>query len=266
LTDLNAETRTIWDRNAAFWDERMTDGNDFQKVLVGPATERLLSVRPDELILEIACGNGVMARRLAELGARVVATDFAPDMIERARARGDLGGSIEYRIVDATKRAELLELGAGRFDGVVCGMALMDMAEIDPLMEAIPALLKPAGRFVFSLTHPCFNSSGCTRMVEETDDGDIRTVHAVKVWKYRTLGAAKGLAMRGQPVPQYYFNRTLAELFGSCFRAGMVVDGVEEPAFPPRTDSPAFIHWNLFAEIPPVLAVRARPATKPYLT
>jgi len=259
LSDLNQETRAIWNRNAAHWDQRMADGNDFQRLAVGPAAERLLAPRPGELILEIACGNGVMARRLAEMGARVVATDFAEQMVEQARARGDGGGAIEYFVVDATDENDLRALGRRRFDGAICNMAIMDMAAVDPLMFALPKLLKPRGRFVFSLTHPCFNSSGCTRTFEESErDGEVVAEHSVKVWAYATLGIRKGLAMRGQPVPQYYFNRTLSELLGACFRAGMVVDGMEEPVFPRADEPQSFVHWNLFAEIPPVLVVRTR--------
>jgi hypothetical protein len=53
--DLNEETRKIWDQNATFWDEKMGDGNDFQRLLVAPASERLLSLQPGETVLEIAC-------------------------------------------------------------------------------------------------------------------------------------------------------------------------------------------------------------------
>src|SRR5918995_6626907 len=81
------ETQAIWDEKAAFWDERMGEGNAFQQVLIGPASERLLAVRPNELILDVACGNGVFARRLAQLGAQVVATDFSARFLELARAR-----------------------------------------------------------------------------------------------------------------------------------------------------------------------------------
>ena len=59
------ETRAIWDEKAAFWDERMGEGNAFQRVLIGPGAERLLAIRPDELILDLACVNGVFARRPA---------------------------------------------------------------------------------------------------------------------------------------------------------------------------------------------------------
>lgn len=36
------ETRQAWNRNAAYWDGRMGEGNDFVEVLSWPATERLL--------------------------------------------------------------------------------------------------------------------------------------------------------------------------------------------------------------------------------
>src|SRR5437588_3046728 len=85
LATLNQETQEVWNQNAVFWDKAMGDGNQFQRVLVGPASERLLQVQPGEEVLEIACGNGVFARRLAELGARVVASDFSEKMLEQAR-------------------------------------------------------------------------------------------------------------------------------------------------------------------------------------
>jgi 2-polyprenyl-3-methyl-5-hydroxy-6-metoxy-1,4-benzoquinol methylase len=124
LATLTRETQAIWDAKAAFWDERMGEGNAFHRVLVGPSVERLLAPQAGELILDIACGNGQFARHLATLGASVVATDFSPSFLERARARsGAVADRIDYRLVDATDEAALLALGTGQFDGAVCNMA-----------------------------------------------------------------------------------------------------------------------------------------------
>ena len=62
-------------------------GNDFQRLLVAPASERLLNLQPGETVLEIACGNGVFTRRMAQLGVHVIATDFSEQFLEHARAR-----------------------------------------------------------------------------------------------------------------------------------------------------------------------------------
>src|SRR5437660_2050194 len=99
-TDLNEETRTIWDQNASFWDDNMGDGNAFQRLLVAPASERLLNLQPGETVLEIACGNGVFARCMAELGVHVIATDFSEQLLERARARRttEHADRIDYRL------------------------------------------------------------------------------------------------------------------------------------------------------------------------
>jgi 2-polyprenyl-3-methyl-5-hydroxy-6-metoxy-1,4-benzoquinol methylase len=261
---LNDETRKIWDRNAAFWDERMGDGNDFQRLLVAPSTERLLDLQPGETVLEIACGNGVFARRMAELGARVIATDFSSLMVERARARvTEFSDRIEYCLLDATSEDQIVELGKHRFDAAVCNMAIMDMAEIEPLMLGIRQVVKPGGRFVFSLCHPCFNNTGAVHCVEEADvDGEVVETYSIKTTTYLHSGPQLGVAMIGQPTPQYYFDRPLHILFNACFRAGMVLDGLEEPAFNHPEDGSkvgsTVVSWTYFKEIPPVLVARLR--------
>ncbi len=260
--ELSNEGRTIWNQNAAFWDEFMGEGNDFQNVLIGPATERLLRIEEDELVLDVACGNGNFARRMADLGARVVAFDFSQTFIERARQRtrdSRVSGRIEYLVMDATNSEELMSLGKGRFDAAVCTMALMDMAAIEPLMNALSQLLKPGGRFVFSVMHPCFNSGGVHKLVEEEDqEGELVTTCAIKVTAYATPSATKGLGIVGQPVPHYYFHRPLSVLFQHCFNAGFVLDGLEEPAYKGEVAPSRAFSWVNFKDIPPVLVARLR--------
>jgi 2-polyprenyl-3-methyl-5-hydroxy-6-metoxy-1,4-benzoquinol methylase len=175
LEALNKISQDAWNQNAEFWDEKMGEGNQFQRILVAPATERLLELKPGERVLEIACGNGVFARRLAQLGAQVIATDFSHNLLEQAKERTtEYDNSIEYRFIDATDEEQLLALGERRFDAAVCNMAIMDIATIEPLMSALSHLLKVNGRFIFSVMHPCFNNPGVKLGMEEEDrDGEI---------------------------------------------------------------------------------------------
>ena len=254
--------QAAWETNAEWWDTYYEEGNDFHLTLVAPATERLLGVRPEETILDIACGNGAFSRRMSQLGARVVAFDFSAPFVECARRRTvDPADRIEYLELDATDRRALRSLGEGRFDAAVCTMALMDMEEIGPLAEMLPRLLRPGGRFVFSIMHPCFNQMGAKMMLEEeTHDGRFVTTPAIKVTKYMTPFRAQGIGIRGQPVPQTYFHRPLQGLLRPFFEAGLCLDGLEERAFEGRRTDRLTLSWDQFEEIPPVLIVRLRKA------
>ncbi len=260
LRGLIAETRDIWNRKAAYWDEYMKEGNDWHLNLISPAVERLLEVQPGQAILDIACGNGMLARRLAQLGARVTACDFSSEFISRARARSHgFADQIEYLVVDATDRDQLLGLREQRFDGATCTQGMMDMPVIAPLFEAAGRLVRPGGPFVVTLSHPCFNRTGMSIVAETVDDDAGRhTVTGVKVRNYLTMHPEKGGGVPGEPEPHYYFDRSLSELLAPAFRAGLVLDGIEEPSFERGAQDSGRLSWLSIPDIPPILALRFR--------
>jgi 2-polyprenyl-3-methyl-5-hydroxy-6-metoxy-1,4-benzoquinol methylase len=256
----NLEVRWAWNTNAWFWDERMADGNEFFTVLVWPAVERLLGVSAGLRILDIACGNGVTSRRLFATGAHVVGIDFSETLIDLAKSRSP-GGEIDYKVVDATDYDALRSLGEAAFDRALCNMALMDMAEIRPLLKALARVLRPGGSFVFSVLHPCFNNPTTIQMAELEDrEGRLTTIYSVKISKYMTPYTRLGAAMHGQPVPHPYFHRSLESLLAPGLEAGFVLDALEERTFPPdHSGGTTAISWSgRFSEIPPVLVARMR--------
>jgi len=259
----NTEAREAWNRNASFWDRQMGEGNDFFEVLIWPPTERLLQIHAGDRVLDVACGNGVSSRRLAGIGAKVVAIDFSAEMIDRAGKRTRASEEVEYIVLDATDEDALLGLGRGTFQAVLCNMALFDMAEIAPLYRAISSILCPGGFFVFSVLHPCFNNPSVVQIGELEDRmGELVTTHSVKVSRYLSAFTQSGLAMPGQPVPHPYFHRSLTELIGQGLQSGLVLDALEERAFPPSHDGGSNpLSWSgKFSEIPPVLVCRMKSA------
>jgi 2-polyprenyl-3-methyl-5-hydroxy-6-metoxy-1,4-benzoquinol methylase len=258
----NEQAKKAWNQNAAFWNERMGEGNDWVEYLIWPSTERLLDLKLGEKILDIACGNGLTSRRLAKKGAEVVAFDFSEEMIDCAKKRTtEYIDQIKYLILDVTDEITLCSLGERNYDAALCNMALFDIADIKPLMNALPRLLRSNGRFVFSVLHPCFNSSQMARIAEETEsDGKIINTYSVKIFNYLDERIERALAMRDQPTPALIFHRPLQVLFSAAFDAGLVLDGLEEPTFP--SDLPIGknqLSWNSnFCKIPPVLVSRMR--------
>jgi SAM-dependent methyltransferase len=253
------DNRRRWDANARWWDDRIGDGNDFQILLIEPATERLLAVRAGDTILDVACGAGRFARRLAGLGARVVAFDQSAEFIARARERSPQDTAVAYHVADAAN-AETVLSSSTRFDKAVCTMAIMDMPEIQPMFRLLSRVLAPGGSFVFSITHPCFHSATIRRFTEIYEEQDGRhVVHSgVKVSSYLTPSARKTEGIIGQPQPQWSFHRSIAVLFGSGFDAGFVVDGIEEPRLRDAEQPKAGVRWSDMPDIPPILVVRMR--------
>ncbi len=261
--EYDRKTVRVWNSIAEWWDDKIGDGNLFQDYLIEPSTERLLQLKPGERILDIACGAGRFARRMVSHGVTVVAIDHSEKFIRRAKERTkENADTIEYKVVDATDKTSLLALAKKKFDAAVCTMALMDMSSIEPMISSLPKLLKPRGRFVFSVPHPAFNS-GMARLFAEQIyvDGELAPVSGVKITDYATAFAYMGLGILGQPEQQHYFHRPISMLFNTCFKHGFVLDGIEEPTFPEdletRSDSP--IRWGRIGRsIPPILVARIR--------
>lgn len=262
MDDPLLQTIPIWNRIAAFWDQHIKEGNDFQMKLIMPTTDRLLGDVKGKRILDACCGNGNYARKLAERGAKVTAFDGASAFVDCAIARTPKSLEVDYRVVDATNEHGIRAIG-GAFDAVVCSMAIMDLQEIDPLFRASRALLAPGGMFVFSVCHPCFNHSRMRFTAEMSDNGGtLRQKFGIAMEEYHTPWAELNVGIINQPEPHPMYHRPLHVLLRSCFAAGFVVDALEEPAFADEGGSGknAF-SWAKRPQIPPALVVRLRAAS-----
>ena len=204
---------TAWEENAEFWDEQMGDeSNYFHCDIVRPNVERLLAINENDTVLEVACGNGNFAQRMAKQGANIVAFDYSPKMIELAiKRRSDVLDRVCFKVCDATNYDELLELRQEKlFTKAVANMAIMDISEISPLFKAIYDMLDENGVFVFATHHPCFTY--------ENED-------------YFTSCINKGIAIEGQPVLQNYYHRSISDLLNTAFEVGFILDGFYEVPF-----------------------------------
>ncbi|KAH8199458.1 hypothetical protein TruAng_006396 [Truncatella angustata] len=249
---LASEALSSWETNAVYWDEGVgADGNKYWKSLQEPSLRRLLGDHLEGArALDLATANGLTARWLINNGCiSVLATDGTEAMLEQAKKRASTNDEkfrIEYEQLDVTSPTAFEKLledphTAGAFDIVLINMAIMDIANIEPLAEALPRLLKPDGVPPPGLLHLARNSP----------DRIIRD--------YLHIPPYRGVALYGQPAPQVYFHRPMHELFGIFFRAGLVMDQFEEPAFTEENEVKERIesHAN-FTQLPAILSFRLR--------
>jgi len=113
---------------------------------LGPHEASLLDHLPvrRKSALEIGCGTGQMARRLAALFGRVIAIDASEKMIEQARSRSESFANIEYLCGDLF---DLLRDSTAKFDAIVT-VATLHHVDIGAALEAIKERLAPGGRLL----------------------------------------------------------------------------------------------------------------------
>lgn len=101
-------------------------------------------------LLDLGCGTGRHALRLAAAGARVTALDFSAGMLARARARH---GAERVRFL-CHDLSEPLPFAEASFDRAVAGLVLEHLPDLAGFFGEIRRVLRPGGRALVSTLHP----------------------------------------------------------------------------------------------------------------
>lgn len=281
-----------WD-HVAGWYEDLISGHrsDYHEELIIPGVLRLLAPQKGRLVLDLACGEGMLCRKLAELGVHGVGIDASKRLIDAAaRLSTPLPEYIRPLFITGDVRA-LEELGelAGRessFDAAVSVLALMNMDPIEPVLRGAGRLLKIGGTFTAVIMHPAFRAPGQTSWGFEYPPGHLpkrerrklgrksagpgepaaqmhqyRRVEAYLSPMQREIVMNPGAAAHGQEaVTTLTFHRPLQAYIQAFAQAGLLVDALEEWPSHRQTDGGPFAaeHDRARREIPMFLALRGR--------
>ena len=151
LSKSAADIYAEWDMLAPIRLRQIESGQDltFNHVL-SPAIHKLAEVKSGP-VLDLGCGVGVMAEEFSRLGWDVIGID--PSRVSISLARQVSSGQVNYESYSAEEYASKSKK---KFSTIVSNMVLMDTIDLHGFMQAVAALLKRGGAFVFSITHPCF--------------------------------------------------------------------------------------------------------------
>jgi SAM-dependent methyltransferase len=104
-------------------------------------------------LIDLGCGTGLDAARMAHLGHRVVATDWSPHMVERTHERAvheQVPEAVQARAIGAHELHRLA--GDQAFDGAYSNLgALNCVPELSVVARECARLLTPGGRLVFTV-------------------------------------------------------------------------------------------------------------------
>jgi SAM-dependent methyltransferase len=220
--------RADWDRNA---DDYQAEHGSFlgdARFLWSPegldeADAQLLGDIAGRRVLEVGCGAAQCARWLIDQGASAFGLDLSHRQLQHARRLDDATGTTVPTVCATASR---LPFADSSFD-LACSAfgALPFVADVDVVFAEIARVLRPGGRWVFSVPHP-------VRWLLP-DDPTAEGLRVVRSYFDRTPYVETD--ERGE-VSYVEHHRTMGDWVRAVRGAGLVLRDVVEPPWPPGHD------------------------------
>jgi 2-polyprenyl-3-methyl-5-hydroxy-6-metoxy-1,4-benzoquinol methylase len=156
-----SDNENTYDTNAAFWVEIIRQHRD--RYRTGLTNQAVLTAIGDAhglAVLDAGCGEGYMARALAENGAKVTGIDLSTELIKAARTHTL---SAELPVTFDVGSVSALPYDPGTFDLVLCNHLLNDLEDPAQAIREFARVLTEEGRIVILMLHPCFYNKHAER-------------------------------------------------------------------------------------------------------
>lgn len=183
----------------------------------------LLGPVADREVLDLGCGAGQCARWVTVRGGRAVGLDLSLRQLEHSRR---LDESTGCRVPTLCASATDLPFRDACFDIVFSAFgALQFVADGDRLLGEIARVLRPEGRFAFSVTHP-------TRWMFPDDPGEDGLVASQSYWDRTPYVEVDETDM----VRYVEHHRTVGDWVRLLAAHGFALQDLAEPEWPPDHD------------------------------
>ncbi|MDX1389931.1 MAG: methyltransferase domain-containing protein [Acidobacteriota bacterium] len=130
------------------WDKAVRRYEDSWKTQLEPAQDLMLEMaklEPGERVLDVACGTGLVTRRVANAvgpDGEVIGTDISDEMVKTAREASPGLSNLGYERGEAEK----IGFDDASFDAVLCGLGMMYVPSPPGALAEFHRVLRPGGR------------------------------------------------------------------------------------------------------------------------
>lgn len=214
-----------WSEIAAHYHQFVDSPADkLRTELLYPTLWEIMSPLHDKQLLDIGCGNGFFAYHTAQKGAQIDAFDNVA-MISLAQQHF-AHPKIKYIAHDANVT---LPYPPDRYDFIVANLVLMDMENIEVTLHEVRRLIKPTGKIIFSILHPCFTPpvGKFRRGIKGRINQDLAYFHLKNYFIVPTPILKQSFGP-STPATNYY-HRTLSDYLHLFHRQGLVMTDMFEP-------------------------------------
>jgi ubiquinone/menaquinone biosynthesis C-methylase UbiE len=141
-----------WDHAQKWYDECVGEkGHYYHQAVIFPNLLRLLQFKKEGALLDLGCGQGVLARQLPEK-ISYCGVDISKHLIEQAKKTTKRKG-IQFIVSDISEK---IPLEKKDFDWACFVLSLQNMAHPEKAIENAAKHLKHEGKLLMILNHPCF--------------------------------------------------------------------------------------------------------------
>ncbi len=223
---MKPKARTSWGDVAEWYDALLEEtAGTYQKEVVLPNLLRLMELTPRTTVADIACGQGFFSRAFAQAGARVVASDIAPELI--AAAKNNTPPSLQKKIRYEVAAADALTgIPSESTDVATLILAIQNIENVNGVLAEAERILKPEGRLFMVMNHPAF------RVPKESAWGwdDARKVQYRRIDRYISESRVK-IQMHPGDRPEEHtisFHRPLQFYAKTLAKNGFLIARMEE--------------------------------------
>jgi ubiquinone/menaquinone biosynthesis C-methylase UbiE len=227
------EVGRMWGENAEAWTRLSRDGYDIYRDRVN--TPAFMAMLPDVSGLsglDIGCGEGHNTRLVAGRGAGMTAFDISQTFVHHA-LRAEQKSQVAIRYLRAS--AVEMPFPDASFDFAMATMSFMDAPEHDRIIAEAYRVLRPGGFLQFSMTHPCFQTSGWEWLLDEDGKRTALVVsdyfyppeREIEEWIFGGVSQELQEELGNFRVP--VFRRTLSSWINLLIESGFQIERMEEP-------------------------------------
>jgi 2-polyprenyl-3-methyl-5-hydroxy-6-metoxy-1,4-benzoquinol methylase len=153
MSDRLRETRQAFDSVAADYDGQRGNNELIQDMRSEMWRWLDVTFAAHSRLIDIGCGTGLDAIRMAQLGHRITAIDWSPQMVHRTAERASQAGVTESVETLAIGAQELSRLeGSALYDGAYSNLGPLNCVPgLDEVSRQCGRLLKPGAALVFTV-------------------------------------------------------------------------------------------------------------------
>ncbi|MBU1117747.1 class I SAM-dependent methyltransferase [Patescibacteria group bacterium] len=241
--------KTAWEGKVGEWYKKSVGikGNYYHEKVILPGVLRLLEIKAEDKILDLACGQGIFGRQVNNL---YLGVDLAKTLIDEAK-KLDENPKHRYWLGDVSKELKSSII----FDKGIIVLALQNIKKPFGVIRNFNKLLRKGGELVIVINHPAFR-------VPKHSDWEVKNDKQYRV--IENYMSPLEIPIETSPFDKkdnqisYSYHYPLSAYFEMLASNGFMVEKIEEWISPKKSEGPmAIIEDKARREFPLFLAIKA---------